>query len=108
MGLRGLSSLTDFFQGSDDMNKLSKGWTTWAGGLVTGLLIIYQHPDTVNTMIGAAVVLVQSFLTLQHDLAEKNIASPETPPIGPTNMPSVLDPLPRATGRAGGGVSATQ
>lgn len=74
------------------MNKLSKGWTTWVGGVATGLLIIYQNPDLANTIIGALVVLVQSFLTLQHDIAVRNLKDPATAN-NPVNPPTLLNPL---------------
>ena len=93
MALLGLFSQTSsWVGGNEDMDKLSKGWTTWAGGLVTGLLIIYQHPDLANTLIGAGVILAQSFLTLQHDIAVQNLKDPQTSN-SPSKPPTLFEPL---------------
>lgn len=70
---------------------LSKGWLTLILGPLSGLWIILQHPDEINTIIGAVVTIITALGALQHDIEEQKIKA-STVGSNPANATEVILP----------------
>lgn len=91
MPLRISSLLSEVWGEELIMSKISKGWVTLILGPATGLWIILQHPDEINTIIGATVVIIQTITALYHDIMEKQIKATATKVVStPENTTLVL------------------
>jgi len=83
MGLRILFLLSELIGGDYFMNKISKGWVTLILGPASGLLIILQHPDEANTIIGATYGIIMAIIALWHDIAKDEAANKTQQPTPP-------------------------